>query len=310
MHTLTYDVPTLRAMVEDKMMVIEMIDPTHPSYLALSPGNKQAIPYLIKAADIINDVALEQDHPLNKLLKQELIERAQAGEEAAQLSLRLFNSLNGVTGLNGQDPDPICIFKGVHGYLGRNFYPSDLSVTDFHKILITMLHQGKKEEVASILSARTMVRWTANHLLEGIDYTIYFKKEFEQVAKNLKKAASLTTDDDFREYLCAQADALTQTNNQKDAVADKLWATLTGPIELTLSRENYDDEMTPTLFENAELILTSPLLDYNYQDKNGNSYLHLAVINRLENIAKILIEKRNEMKKEVKIREMLIIIQN
>ena len=253
MHTLTYDVPMLRAMVEDKMMVIEMIDPTHPSYLALSPGNKQAIPYLIKAADIINDVALEQDHPLNKLLKQELIERAQAGEEAAQLSLRLFNSLNGVTGLNGQDPDPICIFKGVHGYLGRNFYPSDLSVTDFHKILITMLHQGKKEEVASILSARTMVRWTANHLLEGIDYTIYFKKEFEQVAKNLKKAASLTTDDDFREYLCAQADALTQTNNQKDAVADKLWATLTGPIELTLSRENYDDEMTPTLFENAEL---------------------------------------------------------
>ena len=43
--------------------------------------------------------------------------------------------------------------------------------------------------------------------------------------------------------------------------------------------------------ENAELIMTSPLLDYNYQDKNGNSYLHLAVINHLENIAKILIEK-------------------
>ena len=37
--------------------------------------------------------------------------------------------------------------------------------------------------------------------------------------------------------------------------------------------------------------MTSPLLDYKYQDKNGNSYLHLAVINRLENIAKILIEK-------------------
>ena len=43
--------------------------------------------------------------------------------------------------------------------------------------------------------------------------------------------------------------------------------------------------------ENAELILTSPLLDYKYQDKNGNSYLHLAVMNRFENIAKILIEK-------------------
>ena len=44
--------------------------------------------------------------------------------------------------------------------------------------------------------------------------------------------------------------------------------------------------------EIAELILTSPKLDYNFQDKNGNSYLHLAVINRLINIAKILLEKK------------------
>ena len=43
--------------------------------------------------------------------------------------------------------------------------------------------------------------------------------------------------------------------------------------------------------EIAELILTSPKLDYNFQNKNGNSYLHLAVINRLINIAKTLIEK-------------------
>ena len=41
----------------------------------------------------------------------------------------------------------------------------------------------------------------------------------------------------------------------------------------------------------ADLILTSPKLDYNFQDKNGNSYLHLAVINHLINIAKSLIEK-------------------
>ena len=43
--------------------------------------------------------------------------------------------------------------------------------------------------------------------------------------------------------------------------------------------------------EKAELILSSTLLDYSFQDNNGNSYLHLAVINHLENIAKILIEK-------------------
>ena len=41
----------------------------------------------------------------------------------------------------------------------------------------------------------------------------------------------------------------------------------------------------------AELILTSPVLDLSYQDKNGNSYLHLAVINQLEIIISSLIQK-------------------
>ena len=43
--------------------------------------------------------------------------------------------------------------------------------------------------------------------------------------------------------------------------------------------------------EIAELILTSPILDYSYQDSNGNSYLHLAVINQLESIIRTLIQK-------------------
>ena len=43
--------------------------------------------------------------------------------------------------------------------------------------------------------------------------------------------------------------------------------------------------------EIAELILTSPILDITYQDKNGNSYLHIAVMNQMENIFRILINK-------------------
>ena len=39
----------------------------------------------------------------------------------------------------------------------------------------------------------------------------------------------------------------------------------------------------------AELILTSPILDYSYQDQNGNSYLHLAVINQLESIIFLIV---------------------
>ena len=43
--------------------------------------------------------------------------------------------------------------------------------------------------------------------------------------------------------------------------------------------------------EISELILTSPILDISYQDINGNSYLHLAVIKQLENIIRLLIKK-------------------
>ena len=41
----------------------------------------------------------------------------------------------------------------------------------------------------------------------------------------------------------------------------------------------------------CQLILTSKILDLSYQDKNGNSYLHLAVMKQLEGIVKALIEK-------------------
>ena len=41
----------------------------------------------------------------------------------------------------------------------------------------------------------------------------------------------------------------------------------------------------------SNLILTSPILDLNYQDKDGNSYLHLAILYKQEDIVKSLIEK-------------------
>ena len=43
--------------------------------------------------------------------------------------------------------------------------------------------------------------------------------------------------------------------------------------------------------EVSNLILTSPILDLDFQDKDGNTYLHLAVIAQQEDIIKSLIEK-------------------
>ena len=50
----------------------------------------------------------------------------------------------------------------------------------------------------------------------------------------------------------------------------------------------------------CQLILTSKTLDLSYQDKNGNSYLHLAVLYKLEKISQILIEKGININKQNK----------
>ncbi len=252
-YEIAIDEATLDNMINNQMMPIIMIDENFDGYQALDNGDKKALKHLINAAKIVNDIALEQDHPLNKLLKQELCLMANNSTHAAK-ALRIFNSLNGVSGLNGIDPSPIEIFKNVHAYKGRNYYPSDLSVDEFHNILIEMIKQNKLDEVAKIVSARTMVRRNGS-ILKAIDYTEYFAKEFSEIANELEVAAHYSTDPTFNEFLKWQVQALLQNNEDMDMLADKHWALLqNSPLEFTLSRENYDDELTPTIFDNPELV--------------------------------------------------------
>lgn len=242
----------LAHMVQEEMLPIEMVNMEFEGYKTLPEGDKKALAHLVAAAKIMNDVALEQDHPLNRTLKKGLEEAANGSEYAAN-ALKIFNSLNGVTGLNGVDQEPVKIFAGVEGYKGRNFYPTDLSVEEFHKIIAKMLDEGKTDEVRKILSARTMVRRSGNEL-KAIDYTEYFAKEFSAMANELEVAAHYATDDLFKDYLGWQAQAFLQNNEDMDMLADRHWAQMQDTnLEFTVSRENYDDEMTPTICENAEL---------------------------------------------------------
>ncbi len=249
---LNYSLEKFADMANNKMRKIELIDRDFEGYKNLSEGDKKALDHLAEAAKIINDVALEQDHPMNLVMKQAL-ENAAATSEHAEYALKIFNSLNGVAGSNGIDKEPIEIFKGIKGYKGCNFYPTDLEVEEFHQIINKMLDEGKEDEVKKILSARTMVR-RADDELKSIDYTEYFADEFSEIANELECAAYYTTDELFKDYLGWQAQALLQNNVEMDILADKHWAKMQDTsLEFTLSRECYDDKMTPTIFSNKEL---------------------------------------------------------
>ena len=68
------------------------------------------------------------------------------------------------------------------------------------------------------------------------------------------EAAKVSTNSDFNEYLNLQAKALRRADPLLDAKADIKWAQLQyTPLELTITRENYKDELTGTFTENEEL---------------------------------------------------------
>ncbi len=249
---LKYSAEDLKHKLTEETRQVILIDANHPSYLNLSDGDKKAFGYLINAAKIMNDVALEMDHPLNLTQKQALEVEAANSEYAAD-ALKLFNFLNGVAGSNGIDKEPVEIFEGIHIYQGRNFYPTDLTEEEFHQIIDKMLDEDKIDEVKKILSARTMVRRQEDELT-ALDYTEYFADEFSEIANELECAAHFTTDELFKDFLGWQAQALLQNNDEMDELADKHWARMQDtPLEFTISRENYDDQMTPTIFSNKEL---------------------------------------------------------
>ena len=252
-YQINYSEEELRRKMTEETLEVKLISPQFEGYLNLSEGNQKALRHLIAAARMINDVTLEQDHPLNLVQKKALEEAAASGNAHAKLALELFNSLNGVAGYNGVDKEPVEIFDGIHLLPGHNFYPQDLGPAEFQQILLQMLKAGKTAEVRRILSARTMVRRHGDEL-RAIDYTDYFAEQFSQIANELEVAAHYSDDEALKDYLGWQAQALLQNNPDMDMLADKHWAVLQKtPLEFTLSRENYDDEITPSVYDNAEL---------------------------------------------------------
>lgn len=252
-HQINYSEEKLAEMLEKQTIDIELAGPELEGYKELSDGNKKALTHLIAAARMMNDVALEQDNPYNLKMKKAL-QNAALQSSYAKRALEFFNSLNGVAGFNGVDEQPIEIFENIHLLKGHNFYPQDLGEAEFHSILISMLQNDEIDEVKNILSARTMVRRRDNKLY-AIDYTEYFADIFSAIANELEVAAHYTDDHAFKEYLGWQAQALLQNNPDMDMLADKHWAVLQDcPLEFTISRENYDDEITPTVYNNNELV--------------------------------------------------------
>ena len=237
---------------KDYLITKKMLKADAPEYLNLEEGDKEALKHLVKAAYILEDINMKIDNPHNIPFREYLKSEVAKGNKNAELTKILFDAQKGINAIDNMS-NKINLAKGYTEHPGKGVYPEDLSKEEFHQILIKMLNEGKDDEVKKILTQRSVVERNGDELV-GIDYVDKFKEEFSHMADELDAAAETSTDRNFTKYLILQAQALRMANPMLDAYADKQWATLQDtPLEFTITRENYEDEMTGTIVENKEL---------------------------------------------------------
>lgn len=237
---------------KDYLMTKKMLKADAPEYLELAQGDKEALKHLVKAAYILEKINMQIDCHHNLEFKAFLDREIANGNKQAELTKILFDAQKGINAIDTMS-NKINLAKGIVEMPGKGVYPEDLSKEEFHSILTKMLNEGKTEEVKKILTQRSVVERDCEYL-KGTDYIDKFKEDFAKMAEKLEKASEVSTNADFNEYLKLQAEALRKADPMLDAYADKKWATLQDtPLEFTITRENYEDEMTGTIVENKEL---------------------------------------------------------
>ena len=237
---------------KDYLNTKKMLTPDAPEYTELADGDKNALKHLVRAAYILEKINMQIDNPHNLDFKAFLEKEIENGNEDAKLTKILFDAQKGINAIDTMS-NKINLAKGLTEHLGKGVYPEDLSKEEFHAILTKMINEGKIDNVKKILTQRSIVERNGDELI-GIDYIDKFKEDFAKMADELDLARETSTNADFNEYLELQAKALRKADPMLDAYADKKWATLQDtPLEFTITRENYEDEMTGTIVENKEL---------------------------------------------------------
>ncbi len=238
---------------KDALPSTTMLKADAPEYLNLAQGDKDALKHLVKAGKILEEVHLKLDNPKNIPFREFLKKEIEKGNKDAEMAMKMFLGQKGMNALDTES-HMVNLAEGVEETDGKGFYPEDLKADEFQNILIKMLKEGKDDEVKKIVNQRSVVFRDGDEL-KAVDYTELFKDEFEKMAQEFEKAAETSTNADFNEYLKLQAKALRVADPMADAYADKKWATLQDtPLELTITRECYDDTLSTSISENKELI--------------------------------------------------------
>ncbi|QKG79710.1 dipeptidyl-peptidase 3 family protein [Tenuifilum thalassicum] len=186
----------------------------------LSEKEKQMLPLLFEAADIMDQLYWEQAYGN----KEELLSKVsdEATKEFIMINYGPWERLN--------DNKPF-----VEGYgekpLGANFYPKDMTKEEFEAF-----------DSPDKTSLYTLIVRNDEGNLESVPYHVAYKEKIDKAAELLRKAAELAEDEGLKKYLTLRADAL-QTDEYLES--DLAWMDMkTNKIDFVVGPiENYEDAL-------------------------------------------------------------------
>jgi hypothetical protein len=181
----------------------------------LNEEQKQVLEKLVMAAKAIDKIFWKQaSHAGLKVLQDfENSDHPSAKDFVRYLTINFgpYDRLDENKPFIGTDPKP----------LGAGFYPSDMTKEYFEAYVAE--HPDMK---AMLEDTYTIVR-KQNDSLVAVPYSEAYKEDLEVVAKYLREAAEITTDEPFKAYLIQKAEDLLANEWYK---SDSMWIDLEGNL--------------------------------------------------------------------------------
>lgn len=192
----------------------------HSDIIGLSAKEKQLLPYLFDAAQLMDDIFWLEAYGDKNALLQKISD--DATRELAEINYGPWERLNGNKPfIDGYGEKP----------LGAQFYPENMTKEEFDVL-----------ESKDKTSLYTVIRRNAEGKLISVPYHVAYKEQTEKAVELIRKAAELAEDDGLRKYLTLRADALLTDDY---LASDMAWMDMkTNNIDFVVGPvENYEDAL-------------------------------------------------------------------
>jgi hypothetical protein len=199
----------------------------------LSPGDRKALPKLIEAARVIDDIYLTQvwsgNHALLAKLRTDQTPLGKARLHYFLLNKGPWSEIDGYTPFLPGVPET--------RPAGANFYPEDMTKAEFEAWEKTLSPADREQAIGFF----TVIRRNAGRKLTIVPYSKEYASELSRAAALLREAAALTDNATLKRFLTSRADAFASNNYY---ASDLAWMDLDAPLDITIGPyETYTDAL-------------------------------------------------------------------